>query len=126
MPQLDWDESDFISCLQVLPEVADYETSHLFRIEKNGLRLELRIKQFESNIFIRLYQDGADKPVVAFKIIDCGGTRYVNDKRGEYLEFAPSRLSDNSYSKGMPIPMGVRLSIKPSIQIEIFDDSWAQ
>jgi hypothetical protein len=37
-----WNEYDFVECLGVLPEVGDYETSHFYKVEKEGLRLELK------------------------------------------------------------------------------------
>ncbi len=122
MPQLVWDEADFIACLEVLPEVEEYEVSHHFRVEKDGLRLDLTIYQLDSDVYITLYRIGVERPVIHFRITGCSGTRYVNDKRGEYLEFAPAQVFGDRYSSGVPIPVGVRLSVKLGIQIQLFAD----
>jgi hypothetical protein len=119
MPQLIWDESDFISCLEVLPEVEEYGISHHFTVKKDGLRLELTVYQLDSDIYITLYRDGIETALISFQITQCSGTRYVNDDRGEFLEFAPSQVFGDRYSRGYLIPVGVRLSVKPHISIQL-------
>ena len=54
MPPLVWDEADFIACLEVLPDIEEYGVSHIFRTEKDGLRLELTVFQFAGDICISL------------------------------------------------------------------------
>jgi len=120
MPQLIWDEADFITCLEVLPEVEEYGISHHFIVERDGLRLDLTVHQLDSDIYITLYRVGVEQPVIDFRIIGCSGTRYVKDQRGEYLEFAPSQVFGDRYSGNDLIPVGVRLTAKPHIQIQLF------
>lgn len=38
-----WNKYEFIECLGVLPEIGEDETYFSFRVEKDGLRLELTI-----------------------------------------------------------------------------------
>ena len=120
MPQLKWDETDFLACLEVPPRIDEYETGHHYSVCKDGLRLELSVFQFDSDMCITVYRDGVERPVIDFKIRDCSGTRYVNDSRGEFLEFAPSQVFGDRFQRDYLIPVGVRLSVKPSICIELF------
>ena len=114
-----WDETEFISYLEVLPEVDEERDSHLFRVVKDGVRLELDVWDY-NNVSIRLYREGVERPLLELAMIPCSGTRYVNDPRGEYLEFVPSRVFEDNYYPDTLIPVGVRLSVKPSIQVEFF------
>jgi hypothetical protein len=120
MPQLKWNEADFAACLEVLPTIDEYATGHHYKVEKDGLRLELSVYQYDSDIMISLYQLDNSRPLINFTITDCSGTRYVNDERGEYLEFAPSQVFGTRYERDQVIPAGVRLSVKPSISLELF------
>jgi len=120
MPQLKWNEVDFATCLEVLPTIDEYETGHHYTVEKDGLRLNLSVAQYASDIQISLYKLDGTRPMIKFTITNCSGTRYVNDERGEYLEFAPSQVFGKRYERNQVIPVGVRLSVKPSISLELF------
>lgn len=48
MPQLKWDETEFIECLETLPTVEEHSVSHVFEIKKDGLILQLTVWQYES------------------------------------------------------------------------------
>lgn len=120
MPQLKWDEADFAACLEVLPTIDEYETRHHYTVEKDGLHLDLSVDQHASDIKISLGKIDSARPFIKFTITNCSGTRYVNDERGEYLEFAPSQVFGTRYNRDQVIPAGVRLTIKPSISIELF------
>ena len=54
-------------------------------------------------------------------LMDCAGVKRRFEKSGEYLEFAPSGCFKTSrYDGEMSIPYGVRVSIKPSIKVELY------
>jgi hypothetical protein len=120
MLQLTWDETDFLVCLEVEPRIDEFEAGYHYTVSKDGLRLELGVFQFTSDICISVYRDGLERPVIDFTITECSGTRYVNDSRGEFLEFAPSQVFGDRFQRDYVIPVGVRLSVKPSIGIELF------
>ncbi len=84
MPFFEWDVTDFISCLEVVPEVDEDDISHSFVVEKNGMRLLLTVYQYDGDIHFSLYRDGVTPPVFSMKLVECQGARYVNDKRGEF------------------------------------------
>jgi hypothetical protein len=123
MELLVWNETDFASCLEVLPEVEEYGVSYRYQVEKHGMRLELTVFPYARDVYITLHCNGVDRPVIDFRMIDCSGTRYVNDTRGEYLEFAPAQVWPDRFCSDFVIPMGVRLSVKPSISLELFTHS---
>ena len=115
-----WNEYDFVECLGVLPEVGDYGTSHFYKVEKDGLRLELKIAQYDGDIHIELFREGLDKSIFHMRILDCPGARYVRDRGCDYLEFAASKSFGNRYDGESVIPYGVRLQVNPQIRIELF------
>lgn len=120
MSELDWNEYDFIECLGVLPRTDDYETRYIFSVLKHGLRLELVVRPFSSDIEIAIFQVEIDFPIIEFKITECSGTKFVNDKRGRYLEFAPAQVFGDRYERDFEIPVGVKLSVEPTVHIELF------
>ena len=115
-----WNETDLIECLETVPEHEEDGVWHTYRVDKDGLSLMLTIYQFDSDVYIDLYREGIERPIFAVRIVDCPGVRYVKDKRGEFIEFAASKCFGTKYDGESPIPYGVRVSVKPSIQVMMF------
>jgi hypothetical protein len=105
MPQLTWDEADFLACLDVEPTIDEYEAGYHYSVVKDGLRLELAVFQFSSDICISVYRDSVERPIISFTITECNGTRFVKDKRGEFLEFAPSQVFGDRFQRDFVIPL---------------------
>lgn len=61
-----------------------------------------------------------DSPIVDAQLVDCDAARWVNDQRGNYLEFAAGRPFDGRYDGESPIPYGARVSVEPSINLQFF------
>jgi len=120
MPELVWDESEFTAYMEVLPKVEEYGTEYAYIVEKDGMRLELSVYPLCGDIYITIYRSGVERPVIDFRLMDCSATKYVRDKRGEFLEFAPAQVFGDRYQKDFVIPVGVQLSVKPSISISLF------
>ncbi len=120
MPELVWDETDFATCLEVLPTIDEYGTEFHYIVEKNGLKLELSVYPLCGDIYVTVYRLGVDRPVIDFHMLNCSATRYVDDERGEFLEFAPAQVFGNRFQKDFVIPVGLQLSVKPSISISLF------
>src|SRR5258708_4826965 len=95
---LEWDQTDFISAFEVLPEVEEYKTSHRFVIEKDGLRLELVVEQYAGDVYFTLHRDGIETRLFYMRIIDCPKARIIKYKGIEFIEFAPSRVYGGRYS----------------------------
>jgi hypothetical protein len=120
MPQLTWNETDVLSCLEVAPEAGEYEVSYHYQVFRLGLRLDLGIYPFASDVYLSLFREGVENPIFEMKMIGCSGIRYIHDERGEYLEFAPAKVFGTRYDGCSPIPYGVRLSVNPCLSIRFF------
>ena len=116
-----WNEYDFVECLGVLPKLGEYETSHFYKVEKDELRLELTVEQYDGDIFIELFRGNIEHSVFHMRMLDCPGARYVKNKSGaEYLELAAAKSFGNRYDGESVIEFGVRISVNPHIRIELF------
>ena len=115
-----WNETDFTACLETVPVVGDSDTSHTFIVADSGLRLELTVFQFDGDVSIRLFRDGLTTAIFDLTMMDCAGARYVNDKNGERLEFAPANSIEGRYDGQSAPPFGVSIAVKPSIQLRFF------
>ena len=115
-----WNPTDFLQCLEVEPVVDDNEISHLYILERDGIRLTLTVFQYDGDVYITLDRAGANRPIFDMKLLRCAGARYVRDQRGEYLEFAPAKCFGKRYDGESPIPYGVRVAVRPSISITLF------
>jgi hypothetical protein len=118
---MNWNQYEFIECLGVLPEVDEDETYYSFKIEKDGMRLDLTLFQYFGDVYLDLYRDSVEQSVFSAQLKGCEGARYVNDKNGrECLEFAPAKSFGSRYDGESPIPFGVRVAVNPHIRIELF------
>ena len=115
-----WDETDFVACLEAIPEVEEYGVSHRFLVAKDGLRLELTVFRYAGDVFISLYRDEIARPIVDLRLTNCSGAAYDRDEIGEYIDFAPGQVFGDHYQKGYVIPLGLRLRPRPSISLEFF------
>lgn len=121
MPQFVWNEYEFVECLGVVPEVDEYDT-HTFKVERDGLRLELNVSQYDGDVFLHIFREGVETPVFMMRLIDCAGARYVREKRGDFLEFAPAKSFGGRYDGRSPIPFGFRVAVDPHIRVEVFSE----
>ncbi|MGE5651528.1 MAG: Ypar14, superfamily integron cassette [Bacillota bacterium] len=120
MPQLVWEPVDVLSVLEVAPEIAEYETSHRYVIEQAGVKLQVTIWQYDSDVEILLWVDSLPEPVLRYNLLGCPGIRVVEGKRGSFLEFAAANSFTGRYDGYSPMPYGLRLWIKPQILLEPF------
>jgi len=115
-----WDETDVLTCLEVEPEIEPDAIWYKYIVEKDGLRLELFIYQYDGDIYFNLYHVGVERAVFFMKLIECPGIRYMKDKSNEYLEFAHAKSFGSRYDGESVIPFGVRLWVNPGIRVELF------
>jgi hypothetical protein len=97
MPQLKWNQYDFVECLGVVPKVGDYETEYIFEAENDGLRVLINVWPSESIVQISLFRDGSADYVTSFGLAVRGEVRFINDKRGSYLEFVQCVVVPNRF-----------------------------
>ena len=115
-----WDETDVLACLEVEPATDRHGISYEYAVEKDGLRLELLIRQYDGDVHFDLYRHAVERPVLSMKLLQCPGIRYVKRTSDEYLEFAPAGCFGSRYDGEALISRGVRLWVNPSIRIELF------
>lgn len=120
MPQLVWEPLDFLDVLGVAPEVADYETSHKYVISQPPVRLEITLWQYDGDVQLHLFVAPFEHPVVRYAMLGCPGARVVNDKRGQFLEFAAANTFTGRYDGYSVIPYGLRVWVKPQVCLEPF------
>lgn len=124
-----WDEIDFITVLEVLPEIEEYEVSHLFKVERDGLFLEVCVWQLEKVLRLDLYRKGIETPIIGCAFYVRGDARRVHEKSQEYLEIrnclpVPSRFSYRDFDKDLHNPKAIqygltlRVYVNPHIRIE--------
>jgi len=121
MRVLVWDLHEFVECLGVLPETDEDYTSHTFTVEKDGLRLDLTVFEYVGGVYIDLRREGVETPVFSARLTDCEAARYVRDKGGEFIEFAPEgSMNSRRFDEAFRVPFGVRVAVDPHIKVELF------
>jgi hypothetical protein len=119
---LAWNETDFLECLEVEPTIDEYGEGYHYTVKKDGMRLLLSVFQYSSDVRISVFRDGIERAIISLSIRECSGTKRVKDARGDYLEFAPSNVFGERFDSDFVIPVGVRLTVQPTISIELFSN----
>ncbi|MBL8820791.1 MAG: hypothetical protein JNL18_04005 [Planctomycetaceae bacterium] len=127
MPQLRWNDIDFLDFFAVEPTVEDFGVSYNYELECDGLRLLFTLWQFESVIQASLFRGTTEPALFTFAAYVRGEARFINDQRGRYMDFedcivAPSRFwyiyaGDPFDQQRFPISVTIRLVIDPDIRI---------
>jgi hypothetical protein len=122
MPSFVWNEIDFIECLSVIPTFEEWGMAHHFVVHRNGLRLALSVYQLEAEVCISLYREGSNQPLFTVSLKDSPGARLVRNRNGQdYIEFAAAEIFGGRYDGESAIPMGIRLSVDPDFNIQLFE-----
>ncbi len=131
MPQLEWDNTDFLEFFATEPVIEEYGVWHNYEIERDGLKLLLTIWQLDSVIQASLYRGKSEVALVTFAAYVRGSARFINDDRGRYINFedciiVPGRFwyiqaGDAFAQGGFPPAITIRLSIDPDVAI-VFTD----
>lgn len=119
---LDWSPADVIECLEVLPQVDEYEVAYHFFVEQRDLRLRLDVEVPCGDVQIVLSsKERLEDPLVEVRLFDCARIRYVKDPgHREALEFDAAPAHGGRCRDDEPIERGVRLIVKPSLAIRLF------
>lgn len=129
MPQLKWDPTDFIECLEVAPINDSYDAELIYRVERNELVLTLTMWQHESVLKLNLASASTGNTITAFCLVLPMPVEFVKEKGREFLLFKRSVVSPSRFYyhdiEGNPFAQAeskarvdVRLSVKPEIKIE--------
>ncbi|MFL1454308.1 Ypar14, superfamily integron cassette [Marinobacter sp. GN3S48] len=119
-PVLVWDETDVLTVLEVIPEVEHDSIWHRYVVREHGIELTVTIYQYDADVWFEMRSLGIEKPIFSMRMIDCPGIARKLDATGEYLEFAASRCFGSRYDGDQTIPYGVRIYIKPTINVALF------
>jgi hypothetical protein len=132
MPQLRWNDTDFLAFFAVVPTSDEIAISHNYELQRLGLRLLFTVWQLESVIQASVFRDATDAAVFTFAAYVRGEARPIDDQRGRFIEFedcivAPDRFwrihaDANPFDQErFPISINIRLAIDPDIQIAFMD-----
>ena len=131
MPQLNWNDLDFLDFFAVEPNVEDYAVSYNHEIERDGLRLLFTVWHLESVIQASLFREKSDDALFTFAAYVRGEARFINDKRGRYLEIADCIIAPNRFwyivsgdpfdRDRFPISVTVRMTVDPDIRLAFVD-----
>lgn len=69
MPELKWNEYNFVECLGVLPETDEFFCSWHFTVIKDDLKLDLSLWQNESCIAVSISKVKSKTPFITFYFI---------------------------------------------------------
>lgn len=128
MPQLEWNETEFIECLEILPTVDDYASNYVFEVKKHGLILQLTVWQYESVVQLAVFQEQVEAAIIQMTLFVQSEVRYIKKLKSEFLEFRRCIPAASSYSyldfpknpanqKEYPYDLNVWLFVKPHIRI---------
>ena len=109
-----WNETDVLTYLETEPVYRADDYSYEYEIESEALVLRLVIAPYDAYVHFCVRERTAVEPLLEFDICYCTGVRLINDQRGEYLEFLPSR---SHAPDGFPFP--VRLVVRPHIALRL-------
>ncbi len=127
MPELQWDDLDFLECLETVPEVEEYGISSSYNVIRGGHRLMVTVWPYESVVQLTLWSEQVESPLVELALFVRGAVGHIHDQRGEYLEFpdcivAPNRFwylqAGDVFDHGrFAYGVTIQLSIKPGIRL---------
>ena len=121
MQQLVWDETDFLEYLEVEPTIGEFEQEFCYEVSQHPLRLLLSVFYLAGDVYISVFCDPHETSIIDVEMRGCPGARLVNDERGNYIEFAAADCFGNRYDGDSVIAYGVRLFVRPSIRVELFE-----
>ena len=128
MSRLSWDETDFLECLEVVPETEEYEISHTYSVEKSSIGLVVKVWQLESIIELELINQTNSSVISSYAILVRNGAEFIKSGNEEYLLFKNSLVLPSRFSyldlggaetlEESSVGYNIKLSVNPDICIE--------
>lgn len=126
MKSLDWDQTDFVECLEVLPERDESGPGIFFKVIRNNLFLQVIVWEDESFVSLSLFRDGNEEPIVDIHIAVFDKVVLRKEAWGEFLELRETFVLPSNYYPDIndieaktKIRYPVRVSVNPDIKIDI-------
>lgn len=117
---LNWDETDVLTVLEVLPETEQDGIYHKYVSEKDGVRLTIIIYPYDGDVKFELKNISTDADLFSMQLIDCECVLRRKEESMEYLEFAPSKCFGSRYDGQETVPYGVRVAVNPGISLSLY------
>jgi hypothetical protein len=126
MPELKWDETDFLDCLEVFPAIEEGGTFYTYEVMKNDLVLTVSVSPLDSCVFLSLRQCSDAKPNINYGFVVRDGIVQERKNGDDYLEFRACFFTrlwawevDATEEEFKTKPgRTIQVSIKPQIRIE--------
>jgi hypothetical protein len=81
----------------------------------------MSVYQYDAEVRISLYREESKQPLFTVGLKESPGARLVHNRKGpDYIEFAAARIFGSRYDGESVIPMGIRLSVDPDFNIQLF------
>ncbi|MEL6705472.1 MAG: hypothetical protein AAFU38_02940 [Bacteroidota bacterium] len=123
MPLLDWDPTDVIECLEVLPEAEEPGIDYGFSCTSDGTHLRLDVWPLESLVALSIYREGVEQAIVTFWFYVLDRIRQVKHTSGNCLLFervvlltGPNPLDEDEL-KHVKAELSLRLQARPHVQV---------
>ncbi len=118
---IDWNETEFIEFLNVLPENGeDFDIYRAFTAKQEKLKLSLRIDVNLGDVSIVISHEEFKAPLVNLMIFQCQLAKVVRSENVEYIEFSPGRIFGPGFDQNYVIEYGIRLFREPNWRLELF------
>jgi hypothetical protein len=129
MPLLHWNANDFIGCLEVEPTVDEDLVWHEFAVRRNGVSLNITVRQYESVVHIALAVESWAQPLIELAVFVRDVAIARSEGNDEWLELRDCVLAGSRFSyiemgdvfdrSQYPSGQHVRIRVKPQIQVAI-------
>jgi hypothetical protein len=121
-----WNQYDFLTCLEVMPEEEDFGVEYVYRVNRAGMKLTVQVIPWADTIRIGLAQEDAETFLMQFALLVRGKILHEWNRSEEWLEFHDCVvLPCNSWFHYGTAPeilenqpgFRVQLSIKPFVKV---------
>ena len=114
-----WNETDVLSYLEVSPSYDEGNYTYSYSVTKHDVHLRLTIAPYDRHVSFAVRASRQELSVFELSLLSCAGIEYINDKRGEYLQFLHGQISSSQHHDLSVFPYVIRLYAKQFIAIRI-------
>jgi hypothetical protein len=129
MPELKWDETDFLDFFEVEPQYDEFFTSYSYEVERGPLRLLFTVWPIESTAQASLFHGKQEKPLFSIAAYVRGEARLIKEPQQRRLDLedciiAPSRFwyieAGNMFDRvRFPVSVTMSMTVDPELSIDL-------